>query len=137
MVCRVDNLTPSCADCLEIWDIDSFYNREGMCLLRGTSCVFTFSQAISRRPLTAEAQVRSQVSPCEIYGGQSGNETGFSPSSYVFPVSIFPPNSILIFIYMLFLPEGQTGEAWEPTKNECSLGNRKALDRNILSLFRP
>jgi len=39
-------LPPSCADCLEIWDIDCFYNREGMCLLRGTSCIFKFAQAI-------------------------------------------------------------------------------------------
>jgi hypothetical protein len=24
---------------------------------------------------------------------------------------------ILIFIYMLLVPEGETGEAWEPSKN--------------------
>jgi len=62
-----------------------------MCLLRGTDGVFKFAQAVSRRPLTAEAQVRFQVIPCAIYGGQSGTETGFSPSSYVSPVSIIPP----------------------------------------------
>jgi hypothetical protein len=38
------------------------------------------AQAVSRRPLTAEAQVRSRVSPCDICGGQSGSGTGFSPS---------------------------------------------------------
>jgi hypothetical protein len=42
-------------------------------------------QAVSRRPLTAEARVRSRVSPCEICGGQSGTGTGFSPSTSVFP----------------------------------------------------
>jgi hypothetical protein len=36
----------------------------------------TMAQAVSRRPLTAEARVRSRVSPC---GGQSGAGTGFSP----------------------------------------------------------
>jgi hypothetical protein len=43
------------------------------------------AQAVSRRPLTAEARVRSRVSPCGICGGQSGIGTGFSPSTSVFP----------------------------------------------------
>ena len=30
------------------------------------------AQAVSRQPLTAEAQVRSRVGPCGICGGQSG-----------------------------------------------------------------
>jgi hypothetical protein len=43
------------------------------------------SQAVSRQPLTAEARVRSRVSPCVIFGGQSGTGTGLSPSTSVFP----------------------------------------------------
>jgi hypothetical protein len=40
------------------------------------------AQAVSRRPLTVEAQVRARVSGiC----GQSGNGTGFHPSSSGFP----------------------------------------------------
>ena len=43
------------------------------------------AQAVSRRPLTAEARVRFRVSPCGICGGQRGTVTGFSPSTSVFP----------------------------------------------------
>jgi hypothetical protein len=43
------------------------------------------AQAVSRRPPTAEARVRYRVSPCGIFGGQSGTGTGFSPSASVFP----------------------------------------------------
>jgi hypothetical protein len=43
------------------------------------------AQAVSRRPLTADAQIQSRVSPCGICGGQSGTGTGFSPSTSVFP----------------------------------------------------
>jgi hypothetical protein len=47
--------------------------------------------AVSRRPFTAEDLVRSQVSPCEMCGGQSGTGTSFSPGTSVSPVSIIPP----------------------------------------------
>ena len=43
------------------------------------------AQAVSRRPLAAEARVRSLVSTCGICGGHSGTGTGFSPSTSVFP----------------------------------------------------
>jgi hypothetical protein len=43
------------------------------------------AQAVSRRPLTAEARVRSLVSSCGICGGQSGTGTCFSTSTSVFP----------------------------------------------------
>jgi hypothetical protein len=36
---------------------------------------------------------------------------------------------------MLLLPEGQMGEALEPSKKQCPFGNRGAFDRKVFSLF--
>jgi hypothetical protein len=44
----------------------------------------TMAQAVSRRPLTAEARVRSRVSPCETCGGQVALGQVFPPSTSVF-----------------------------------------------------
>jgi hypothetical protein len=41
-------------------------------------------QAVSRRDLNAETQVRAQVSPCGICGGQSVTGTSFSRSSSIY-----------------------------------------------------
>jgi hypothetical protein len=48
------------------------------------------AQAVSRRPLTADARVRSRVSPYEICGGQSRTGTGFSPSCRFSLVNFIP-----------------------------------------------
>jgi hypothetical protein len=50
-----------------------------------TPQVRAMPQAVFRRPLTAEAQFRSRVSPCGICDGQSGIGTGFSSSYSVLP----------------------------------------------------
>jgi hypothetical protein len=42
------------------------------------------AHAVICQPLTAEAQVQSETNPCEICGGQSGIETGFSPRAWHF-----------------------------------------------------
>jgi hypothetical protein len=47
-------------------------------VLNLTPCMYSLN-------ITAEAWVRSWVSPCRICGGQNGTGTGFSPSTSVFP----------------------------------------------------
>ena len=54
------------------------------------------TQAVSRRPPTAEARIRSRVSPCGICGGQSGPGTGFSPNTSVFPCQFYSTDAPLL-----------------------------------------
>jgi hypothetical protein len=82
-----------------------------------------------------EARVRSQVSLLEICGGQNDTGTDFSPHDFNFPLSVsYRQFSILIFIYMFLLPEGQTSKAWESSKKQCSFGNGGALERGVVLL---
>jgi hypothetical protein len=55
------------------------YLRSGNYQIGGITVSYgrAMTQAVSRRPITTEATVRTWVSSCEICGGQSGTETGF------------------------------------------------------------
>jgi len=93
----------------------------------------------NRRSVCGEARVRSQVSPSEVSGAPSSSGIGFCTSTAVaLPVLRFSPASATppmpLPIYMLLSPEGQMGEAWEPSKKQFSLTNRGALDRTEVSL---
>jgi hypothetical protein len=47
--------------------------------------------AVSRRPFTAEARIKSQISPCEICAGQSVHCGRFSSEYFGFPLPIISP----------------------------------------------
>jgi len=52
-----------------------------------------------------------------------------------FPLSVsFHHCSILFFIGMLLLPQGQMDEAWELSKKQSSFRNPEALDSKVLPL---
>jgi len=68
-------LTTQCI-CVFCVDLTGLYNRDGLCLLRGTDWLFKYNlkglvtvQAFSCEPLAAMTQVWFQASPCEIFGG--------------------------------------------------------------------
>jgi hypothetical protein len=88
---------------------------------------------VNRLHLTAEDRVRSDASPCQICDTHTGIGKCFSPSTSVFPCQYQHKCSTFIFIYMLLLPEGQMGEAWEASKKQCSFGNWGSLERKVLS----
>ena len=94
------------------------------------------AQTVNGRVVTAEARIQSQASPCNIYGGQSGTGTGFSPTTSVFPCQYHSTSTPYTYSSARsFLTQGQTGESWEPSNKLCSFGNRGALDRQVLPLF--
>jgi hypothetical protein len=85
-----------------------------------STCAYgrAMAQAVSRRPPTAEARVRSRLTPCGICGGQSGTGTGFSPSTSVYSCQFHSTGApllgkgqkiIIIFIFITGLhnkPQG-------------------------------
>jgi len=79
------------------------------------------------RPFTAEANVRSQVSPCEICGGRSATWTSFSPSTSVF----------LCHYHSTVAPYSSTCCAYLKDKRakQYSCGNRGALNKKVHSLL--
>jgi hypothetical protein len=54
---------------------------------------------IIRRPVTAEARVRSQASPCGICGRQSDTVTGFPPRTSNFCCQCHLINAQYVFIF--------------------------------------
>ena len=93
------------------------------------------AQAVSRRPLNAEAQFRSQTSSCQVFGGQSGTGTGFSPSSSVFPVSIILP-IILTHVHQHVARTRRTnGPSLAIFQEDNLFRNLGALVRKISSVY--
>jgi hypothetical protein len=107
------------------------------------------AQAVSRRPLTAEALFRSRVRPCGICGEQNGTGTGFSPSTSVLPCQFYftdvqlhgEMKNLIIFITVLHnKPQGcgaSVASAAGPfTKKKqiwiFSTGFQKSLEYQIL-----
>jgi len=53
----------------------------------------TMAQAVNRHRPTVQTRVRSQVSGCDICGGQGGAGTDFFPSASVFPFLYLSTNT--------------------------------------------
>jgi hypothetical protein len=81
--------------------------------------------------LTTEARLQSQVSPLRFVVGTVTLGQVLLPELR-FPLSAsFQQRCSLIFVCMLLLPEGQTGESWKPSTKQCSFVNLRAADRKV------
>jgi hypothetical protein len=58
-------------------------------------------QAVSHRPVSAEALVHIRVNPCEIFGARSGTGTGFCLSPSAFPYQYHSSDVPYSLIYHL------------------------------------
>ena len=88
-------------------------------------------QAVWRRPLTAEARVWSEIRPWEIYAWQSGTKVGLPVLRLARSTSVGYSSSPTRCSYV---PEGQTVQAWEPSKISVLVRELGSLDRKVLSL---
>lgn len=94
------------------------------CCLSGTDCSFNLRhcdvvQALSCRPPTGVARVRSSASPCGICGERSDTRIGFCPIALASPVSKIP---LILYDHLhplLLLPAGQPGEFGEPSRRNA------------------
>jgi len=92
------------------------------------------AQVVSRRPLTTEARLQSQVSPLRFVVGTMALGQVLLPALQ-FPLSAsFQQQCSLVFVCMLLLPEGQTGESWKPSTKQCAFVNLRAADRKVFLL---
>ena len=96
------------------------------------------ARAVSRRPLPAEAPMRSQVSPRRICAGHSGTVTLFFSQCLCFPCQYHSTNapyssSPTCSSYQT----GKTGKGWEPCIKQCYFGTRGALDIKYSHFFSP
>jgi len=90
--------------------------------------------AVGRRPFTVEPGFDPRSVHMRFLLGKDTQGQIFFPEYFGFSLSVsFPPIIRTHLTYTSLLLEGQTGEVWEPSKKQCSLGNHGALDRKVLS----
>jgi len=93
------------------------------------------AQAVGRPPLTAEASVRLQVSPCEVCCRESGTGTG-PPHYFSFPLSVsFHQCPTLIFICMLLLARRTNGWCLGTFQNVTLFRKSGSIGQKYLRYF--
>ena len=108
-----------------------------LCSLVTLHCNLTHGSGSSNCSLVSQASNRGCLDSFsglrDICSGNSGTVTGFSSNTSFLPSISLQQFSISIFSYTLLLPKESTDEAWEPSTEQCSFGNRGPLDRKVCS----
>jgi hypothetical protein len=93
------------------------------------------AQAVSRRPIIAEAHIRSQANLCGICGGQSDTEIGFSASTSVVPCQYHSTSTpyLCAFTCCSYQKDERAKPGNLPKSNLFSDIGGGALDRKELS----
>ena len=101
-----------------------------------TDCAM--AQVIYRQPLTAETRARPKVTSYEMLmvDEVALGQIFLQVDYFGFSLSVsFDRSSILIFIYMLPLPEGWVGGAWEPLQKNALFQESESFGLNTLISF--
>jgi hypothetical protein len=87
------------------------------------------AQAVSRRPLTGEARVRAQVSPCGISGLLSDTRTGLSEFfGFSLPIPFHRGSPYSHFIWRMSRPVG--GRSLETQSHPINMNKVTKLTKN-------
>jgi hypothetical protein len=95
------------------------------------------AQAGSRWTFTAETSVRARVNPCGIFGRQSGTGTVHSPSSLVFPLSIFHRGSPHSYLTWGMNNRSTGGRSSETQSHPFDMNNNVRQSRNLPNFIEP
>ena len=93
------------------------------------------AQEVSRQPVTEEAKIHSQVSPCEIYGGHCHTGTGFSPRTLVFPCQYHSTSTLPSLRLHVVPTRTKQAKPGSLPKNQVSSRIQGSFGRKTLSLF--
>ena len=92
------------------------------------------TQAGSRRPLAVESRVVSQANACRFAVHKTTPAPVYLRAIRSFPCQYHSTNAPTHpVINLLQLPEGQTGETWEPYKKQCSSCKREHGIKEVIS----
>ena len=90
--------------------------------------------AVSHKPLTAEAGFRSQAGRCEILEHKVAMGQVYHRVLSFCRVSVSPVVPHTHVCVHAAVAWSAKGQGWEPSKKECTFGNRVAFDRELFQV---